>query len=291
MHGRSYISKLLREKRKTKSSASAPLDQHAKPEDTAVSQRIILEELEQRLLLSADLNPVAGAIDVPGETDLYVFTLDRPQAVYFDNQTSVEGLTWSLNGPSGTQVTAQPLMTTDTTTASPVLLLASGDYTLSVSGVGNVTGSYQFHLLDLANATLIQTDSPVVGQLFPGSASNLYSFDATPGQHIFLDRTSGGDDNSLSWRLFDKNGTQVSYSAFGDSDLASLTLGGRYTLAIEGSADNSTPKNYSFSVLSVTDVQTPLTLGAATNGTLATPGQRDTMYSPLPHRRRSISIL
>lgn len=236
----------------------------------------MLEELEQRLLLSADLNPVAGAIDVPGETDLYVFTLDKPQTVYFDSQTSVSGLTWSLNGPSGTQVTAQPLNTTDTTTASPVLTLASGDYTLSVSGVGNVTGSYQFHLLDLANAMPVQTDSPVVGQLFPGSASNLYSFDATPGQHVFLDRTSGGDDGSLTWRLFDKNGTQISYSAFGDRDLASLTLGGRYTLAIEGAANNDTPENYSFSVSSVNDVQAPLTLNATTSGTIAKPGQRDT---------------
>src|SRR3981189_3219438 len=189
---RSLINKLLREKRRAMVPADGQLERLKRPEAAAVSKRIVLEELEQRLLLSADLNPVAGAIDVPGETDLYVFTLDKQQTVYFDTQTSVPGLTWSLKGPSGTQVTDRPLSTTDTTSAPPVLTLGSGDYTLSVSGVGTVTGSYRFHLLDLANATPIQNDSPVVGQLFPGSSSNLYSFNATAGAHVFLGRTSGG---------------------------------------------------------------------------------------------------
>ena len=87
----------------------------AEPYAPEVSQRILLEELEQRLLLSADLNPVAGAIDVPGETDLFVFTLDEKQTIYFDVQSSLAGLTWSLAGPSGTEVTTRPLDTTDST--------------------------------------------------------------------------------------------------------------------------------------------------------------------------------
>ena len=45
------------------------------------------------MLLSADINPIQGTIDVPGETDSYVFTVDQPKKVYFDSQTPNPGLT------------------------------------------------------------------------------------------------------------------------------------------------------------------------------------------------------
>ena len=275
---RRLIGRLLRDERDVSTSVSQP-----DPTGSAIalspeiSQRILLEELEQRLLLSADLNPVAGTIDVPGETDLFVFTLDEQKTLYFDTQTSVAGLTWSLTGPSGQEVTARALGTTDTADASPLLTLASGDYKLSVSGIGTATGAYRFRLMDLANATQIQSDTTVEGQLFPGTSTNLYSFAAAPGDHVFLNQISGGGiDADLKVRLFDHNGTQVIHGDFRDLDLQSLVLGGNYTLAVEGGAGNSTLAAYSFSISPVIDTQTATALDVITSGTVAEPGQRNT---------------
>ena len=101
------------------------------------SRRVLFEALERRQLLSAELNPIAGSIDVPGETDRYTFSLAEHQKFYFDSETPNAGLTWSLTGPAGTAVTNRSLASSDGAglgTASPILDLVSGDYTLSVSG-------------------------------------------------------------------------------------------------------------------------------------------------------------
>jgi hypothetical protein len=138
-HSRALLRRWWRKSETRKTSRSDDHTAARAQDDSDVSQRILLEELEQRLLLSADLNPVAGAIAVPGETDVFVFTLNERQTVYFDNQTSVPGLNWSLAGPSGAEVTNQPLNTADSTATPPVLSLGSGDYKLSVSGAGEST--------------------------------------------------------------------------------------------------------------------------------------------------------
>jgi hypothetical protein len=228
------------------------------------------------VLLSADLNPIQGTIDVPGETDSYVFTVDQPKKVYFDSQTPNPGLTWSLSGPDGAKVTDRSLASSDSAGAgatSPILGLVSGDYTLSVSGMADVTGAYKFRLMDLANATPIQPAADISGQLAPGSATNLYSFTGTAGDHLFLDQLSATNPAAMTWHLFDPNGVAVASSSFADLDVPALKLSGAYTLAVEGTVDSTAASNYSFALRPVTDTQASLTLGAVTNGAITSPGQ------------------
>ncbi|MCP5373340.1 MAG: LEPR-XLL domain-containing protein, partial [Hyphomicrobiales bacterium] len=74
-------------------------------ESTALSRRLHFETLEPRVLLSADLIPIQGEIEVPGEVDLYAFSLTEPKRVYFDSQTNTSNLKWTLTGPRGAEVT------------------------------------------------------------------------------------------------------------------------------------------------------------------------------------------
>jgi hypothetical protein len=149
----------------------------------SVSRRLFFETCEPRVLLS-------------------------PKKVYFDSQTPNPGLTWSLSGPDGAKVTDRSLASSDSAGAgatSPILGLVSGDYTLSVSGMADVTGAYKFRLMDLANATPIQPAADISGQLAPGSATNLYSFTGTAGDHLFLDQLSATNPAAMTWHLFDPN--------------------------------------------------------------------------------------
>jgi hypothetical protein len=242
----------------------------------SVSRRLFFETLEPRVLLSADLSPIVGSIDVPGETDQYAFSLAQKATIYFDSQTPNAGLTWSLTGPDGAKVTDRSLASSDSTGAganSPVLGLVSGDYTLSVSGIGDVTGAYKFRLMDLANATPIQSGVPISGQLDPGSATNLYSFTGNAGDHLFLDQLSATNPAAMTWHLLDRNGTQVVSSGFADLDVPALKLSGTYTLAVEGTVDSRAPSNYSFAVRPVADTQAALAIGAVTSGAITGPGQ------------------
>jgi hypothetical protein len=71
--------------------------------------KIHLETLEPRVLMSVDVNPAAltlsGAIDIPGEKDYYAFSVEETTRIVFDSQTSNAALNWRLEGPTG-QITS-----------------------------------------------------------------------------------------------------------------------------------------------------------------------------------------
>src|SRR4051794_39740479 len=71
---------------------------------TALSRRLDVETLEPRILLSADLLPIHGSIDVPGQTNQYTFSLTDTKQIYFDSETNNGQLNWSLDGPVGNEV-------------------------------------------------------------------------------------------------------------------------------------------------------------------------------------------
>ena len=79
--------------------------------------------------------------------------------VLLEAQTSGQ-LNWTLDGPHGNVISSQSAAASDPagkSTSSP-LDLVSGNYTLSIQGVANATGTYQFQLLDLASAATATPD-------------------------------------------------------------------------------------------------------------------------------------
>ncbi|HNK18160.1 MAG TPA: LEPR-XLL domain-containing protein, partial [Piscinibacter sp.] len=195
----------------------------------ATPSAIHFEAMEPRILLAADpLLAVNAAISTPGEADHYNFTLSSETKVVFDSLTNNASINWSLEGANGRLVNQRSLAASDASglSSSPAIALAAGDYTIAVNGSMGATGPYGFRLLDLQRADGITYGAGVTGWISPANETDAYKFDATAGDHFFLDVTgrSGGD---LTWRLLDPVGQQVfgptaMNSASQDVDLPSL---------------------------------------------------------------------
>src|SRR5262249_35114439 len=100
---------------------------------------------------------VSDAINSPGQTRHYTFTLPAAARLYFDALAGASTMSWTLSGPAGVAVSARSFNTPDTTAYSgrPALDLVAGAYTLTVDAAGDATGTYRFRLSDLAAATPI----------------------------------------------------------------------------------------------------------------------------------------
>ncbi|MHC5537674.1 hypothetical protein ACYOEI_05520, partial [Singulisphaera rosea] len=220
-------------------------------------------------------SPVSTSVSAGG-IDYYQFTLANPTRLWFDVQTYDGSLSWSLAGPQGTVLGYENFNWDD----QNIGLLPAGTYSLQVSGPGGE--AYAFNLLSFTAATPITPGSPVSGTLNPSNSTKLYSFSGTAGTTIFLDSASAtpndpNNGNTGHWTLYDGFGTQVFDGAFqNDSGRLTLPTTGTYTLALHGYyyASPTYTTDYSFTVRSVSDATTALTLGTAVSGSIAGQGQQ-----------------
>ncbi|HEX4999488.1 MAG TPA: LEPR-XLL domain-containing protein, partial [Terriglobia bacterium] len=223
---------------------------------------------------------VNGAITVSGERDVYTFALAGTSRLHFDSFTNTNNLTWSLSGPAGTHVSGRQFNNSDSFDfSSPILTLPAGNYTLTVDGSGDSTGSYSFRLLDLSSAAVITPGTAVTATLSPATESDLYQFDALAGERYFFDVQSG--ISNATWRLFDPFSNLVFNTNFNtDNEPSTFTLSGTYTLIIEGRVDSGTgTTGYTFNVKPVpAPVTTGIQLGDTVNGAITVSGERD-VYS------------
>ncbi|MHC5538377.1 beta strand repeat-containing protein, partial [Singulisphaera rosea] len=218
--------------------------------------------------------PVIGDLANPGQVNNYTFTLDTPTHLWFDSRTTDGELLWTLKGSQGTVVNGTSLPSGDVN----VGLLPAGNYTLTVIGLGDSTGSYNFNLIDFAKATAITTGINVSGTSDPGNSANLSQFPETAGSTIYLDSIdfSTTDPSGLAgtWTLIDPVGKVVfNDSVISDSSRIILGVSGTYTLVVQGNDDSTGTSRYAFNVRPVEDTTTELTLGTAVDGNIASPGQ------------------
>lgn len=234
--------------------------------------RLILEALEPRVLMSADVNPAAltisGAIDVPGEQDRYQFTVEERTRVVFDSLTNTSNLSWRLDGPLG-QVSNQSFSSTD-----PAIELATGEYLLTVDGSGDATGAYDLRLIDAATAADLAPGEVVSDTLDGGGKTAVYRFTATAGDKFFFDGISVTGGNAY-WRLIDPFGRQELDSNWlaNDYDTFAVQRGGAYLLLVDGNNGNTTPVNYSFELRPVLDSGGALSLDAVAVADIDHPGK------------------
>ncbi len=193
---------------------------------------MLFETLEPRVLLSADLNPIQGSIAVPGETDRYTFTLSQETQILFDSETPNSSLNWSLAGPQGNVVSDRSFAAPDQVDASNIapLDLVSGNYTLSIQGVANATGTYQFRLLDLASLATVTPDvQPTMSTpAAPASASSTVVAPQSPDaagaavtnfQQIVFQPNQGQADSAVAFTAKDSD-----YTLYVMKDGATLQL-------------------------------------------------------------------
>ncbi|MCJ8279757.1 MAG: hypothetical protein MJK14_07475 [Rivularia sp. ALOHA_DT_140] len=112
-----------------------------------------------------------------------------------------------------------------------------------MDGSSDITGDYSFRLLDLASATDLNLDTPVTGTLQPGTETDLFRFEATAGQRLFLDDLSS---ESGGFYIIYGPGNQfiTSQNIAGFEREFTLPADGDYIIAVRGFGE--TPLNYQF---------------------------------------------
>jgi eukaryotic-like serine/threonine-protein kinase len=188
----------------------------------------------------------AGAIQSPGAEDIFSFTVEPRERVYFrmlEHSPSAAGLRWRLTDTDGTEVFNTCLGCSE---PGVQRLSKGGEYTLTVGNSTNVgTGSYRLRLTRVPDPQRFAVKLPAriasgvpsagAGTIEVPGAEDVYVFDAEPGQKVrfrSLDRDRAVD--GIRWRLVDHNGNEVFNSCLGCTDPAEqrLTAGGSYELIV-----------------------------------------------------------
>ena len=245
---------------------------------TSLARGIHIDTLEPRILLSADLIPVAGTIDVPGETDFFSFELAESRQLIFDALTPSPQITWALSGEGGAIVSPTTFNQSDGAQGGEIIALDAGTYTLTVDGQGDQTGDYSFRLLNASNAQNLTPGTRVDGSLANGGReTSLYQFDAEVGTDLVFNAQaqSGG---TAYWELIDPDGETVfgpvNFAPGSNLDRFTTQKAGTYTLLFEGYLGNSTDLDYGFTLNQVVDRTSPMTLDTPVFGTFDQPAQQ-----------------
>ena len=205
----------------------------------------------------------AGHIENPGSNDIYTFTADSGQDVYFQvkerPQTNDE-IYWRVEDDQENEVFNTCLQCGD-----PGLLTLgrSGTYNVIVGNErGAGTGTYELRMwkvpppdeftVDIGDR--IAKDIPGRGAAFielPGS-HDIYTFTATAGQTVtFAVIVQLPNWDSIEWLLVDEAGNEIFNTCLSCGDPGSITLdrGGSYTMTV-GSDTNPATGAYELQVSS-----------------------------------------
>ncbi len=205
----------------------------------------------------------AGYIENPGWNDIYTFTAESNQDVYFqvlERPMTNDEIYWRVEDDQGNE-----LFNTCLQCGDPGLLTLDRGGTYSVivgneSGAG--TGAYEFRIWSVAppdDFTInigdrVARDIPEPGAGFietPG-AHDIYTFTATAGQTVtFAVIQQLPNYDSIEWYLVDEQGSEVFSTCLSCGDPGPLTLeqGGEYTLVV-GSYTNPATGTYELGISS-----------------------------------------
>ncbi len=227
------------------------------------TERVLLEALEPRILLSADINPaaltLAGELTKPGEQKVYEFNVDQQTTVILDSLTNNSQLSWSLSGPIGSVANNNFA----STGAQQPLQLMAGKYRLTIDGNGDAIGQYGLRVIDAAAAVDLVPGQDTSGELTRGNDSAVYRFNAAAGDKFFFS-TLGEAQNSgnVTWRLIDPFGRIE-----GGANTTTVSMGpvttnstGRYLLVVEAANSGTSSQKFGFNLSPVQDEVHALTL-------------------------------
>ena len=178
---------------------------------------------------------VIGETLVPGEVDLFTFSGTAGELVYFDAQVEVPQnvFDWRVTDPSGNTLFVNSFID-----FGPIALPETGQYTLEMDGFQDRIGSYQFQVVSVPTPTPtpVLLNEVVNGDISVPGEVDLYTFNATAGQELFVDIQQGSP--FLSWTLEAPSGTVVSSQGnFFDQGPIALTESGQYTFTADGDFD------------------------------------------------------
>ncbi len=239
----------------------------------ALTEDFTLDFTKRPLVTSLTLGEtVTGSIFEAGEDEVYTFEGTAGQRLYYDGISGQFGINTRLISPSGEQV----LFNRNTAdNLQPFTLLETGTYQLIVDGSGNITGDYSFQLLDLPNATDLTFDTTISGSLEPGQETQLYKFEGTANQKLFLE--DKGSQTGGFYKLYSPDNQLLTLQIFtvaGRIREINLPENGTYVLALEGFS-NREILNYSFSLVTSEINTTELTLSKIVSSNISKTGEED----------------
>jgi predicted secreted protein len=243
------------------------------------------------IVLGGQPSAGAGRIESPGAVDIYAFTAQAGQTVFFDLQEGgTARIRWQLRDADGVMVFREGMFFD----VGAVSLVRGGRYTLTVGAEeSDYVGSYAFQLwnvpatqaFDIGIGNTISEGVPGVGagRIETPGVQDEYRFEAVAGQVVFFDLLEGGTA-SIGWRLTDSAGVEVfSGGFFFDPGSVTLSQGGPYTLTV-GTLNSDHQGTYAFRLIDVPAAQVfPIHVGdtvtpglpAAGAGNLEIPGAMD----------------
>ncbi|NTW97000.1 MAG: hypothetical protein HGB28_00405, partial [Oscillochloris sp.] len=205
-------------------------------------------------IVSGEPGAGAGEIDLPGAKDAYTFDATPGQQVFvwtaeFDSE--MRQIKLHLLDSLGDEVESTCLGCGN---MGAVELKKGGSYTLLVgSDTEPVTGAYEIRLnaipppatFDVSLPVTIAADAPAPGAgtiSLPG-AKQIYRFEASPGQQIFVTTARYDSEmRQIKLRLLDSLGDEVESTCLGCGNMGAVTLrkGGSYTLVVSSDTDPAT---------------------------------------------------
>jgi len=193
----------------------------------------------------------AGYIENPGSNDIYTFTADASQAVYFqvkEPPQSNDTISWRVEDDQGNEVFSSCLQCGDPGLRT---LDRGGTYRVIVgnqSGAG--TGKYAIKIWSVAPPDQFEINigdrvakdipGPGAGFIETPGAHDIYTFTATAGQKVtFAVKQQLQNYASINWRLTDEQGNEIFNTCLpcGDPGSFTLDLGGTYTLVVGSETD------------------------------------------------------
>jgi hypothetical protein len=186
----------------------------------------------------------AGSIETPGVRDIYTFTAQPGQVIFFDAITGGPYIRATMTDEDGA-----PIFENEWTDRAAVqhTLERGGTYTITVSGVDDTVGAYSFQLWQVAPpqefataiGDVVSDGVPAVGagNLESPGAQDIYTFSAQAGAVIAFEPQGG--NYYMRARLVDEAGSVIFEDVPMDRAAGEYMLarGGTYTLTITNVLD------------------------------------------------------
>ncbi|WP_375494252.1 beta strand repeat-containing protein, partial [uncultured Nostoc sp.] len=210
-------------------------------------------------------NVVNDSIVKKGDVNTYTFTGTAGQRLDFDilKDGGYYTDTATLYSPSGIKYLDNYYLNYGD--VFPFTLNENGTYKLVIDAIGGNTGAYSFSMLDVAQATPINLDTDINGTLTPGSSTQLYQFNGSAGQHLYMNSLLGA---AGSWYIYDSANNRVAATALANDFELTLSKTDTYTLVVQGGGsqgtDSNTPINYKFRIINSNTPTTAITFGTNT---------------------------
>jgi hypothetical protein len=240
-------------------------------------------------VIDLNLTPIApfdtmieGQLSPGSEDDVYRFTGNAGQKLFFDRLDSSGSLNWILYGPGNEVVTSNSSFGD-----MELYLPTDGEYKLAIRGTGSLTNitTYAFEIITPDEITkpmsLGSNDNPnsVFGEITEKGEEDFYTFKGSVGQRIYFDRLflNSSFSSSHTFTLISPSGQSVLSRNFNQGDATapiSLLEDGTYRVRIDASGEAT--GSYSFNLLDV-GLATSIELDTEYSGTLDV-GQETHLY-------------